>query len=522
MSVQHLATRAAASCWLLILALVLGACATPSPESAYTSRIPSIDPVTTRTTFSGALSCMDRLLQSQGTRGTIITSVGIPDATGQVQVGSRDMLMSAISDMTRRSGAFTYVDLDVSREESLAIHGNSPDKQSLWPQYLIRGTISGLDENVSDASSGIGFGIATGENDANVAYAQNRTSSVVSLDLFIVRARDLVLLPGLKASNSLAVSREGSAKDAGLTIKQVGIDFSVELEESESLHHAVRTLIELGTVELIGKFAKVPYWRCLQVEGTNPQVMKEAADWYADMDDDEKILFAQRVLIARNEFAGPATGKMDPGTKAALVRYQQVNSLLPTGRMGFEVYHSMLGNDRPVEVGEPVTFIKESKQPDPVADQIPTRDPLLLTLTSDKGPQPVYAPNEMLSVQVGASADAYVYCYYRDGANRISRIYPNQFQPDPYVPAGQYVSVPPRDAKGNLTEFGIKLEHAGTNEEVACMASDREVGIWLPKSLKQRDLTQLPVKSLADIEAAFEAIEGAVLVRTRLPIEVTN
>ncbi len=525
MLVRSLAPRAAAASRLFMaaaLALLFGACATPGNQAAYTSRTPGLDPQTTRTVYSGALACMDDLLQSYGPQGTIITSVGIPDATGQVQVGSRDMLMSAISDMTRRSGAFTYVDLDVTREESLAIHGNSPDKTSLWPTYLIRGTISGLDESVIDVSKGLSFGVELSENDAAAAYANSRTSSVVSLDLFIVRSKDLVLLPGLKASNSLAISRAGSASEAGITIKQVGLDFSVEQEESESLAHAVRTLIELGTVELIGKFAQVPYWRCLQVEGTNPVVMKEAADWYADMDEDEKILFSQRVLIARGEFAGPATGELDAATKAAIVRYQQVNGLIPTGRLSFELYHSMLGNDRPAEVGEPVTFIEQDETPDPVADQVPVREPLLLTLTSARGSQPSFAPNEMLSIQVGASRDAYVYCYYRDGADRISRIYPNQFQPDPYLPAGQYVTVPPVDAAGHPTRFGIRFEHPGAAEEVACLASDREVGIWLPRTLKQRDLAPLPVGSLAELEAAFEELDGEGLVRARLPIEVTR
>ncbi len=514
--------RSLAVAALAALLVFTGACATPPPESSYTKRIPGVDPVTTRTTFSGALSCMDDLLQSYGRRGTLITSSGIPDATGQVQAGSRDMLMSAISEMTRRSGALTYVDLDVTREEALAIHGNRPDKQSLWPEFLIRGTITGLDENVVDWSKGASVGFASGDYDATAAYAKNSTSSVVSLDLFVVRARDLVLLPGLKASNSLAVSRSGSAKDGGLTIKQVGMDFSMELEESESLHHAIRTLVELGAVELIGKFAKVPYWRCLQVDGTNPIVIKEAADWYDEMDEDERLLFVQRVLIARGELAGPASGSLDGATRAAIARYQQVDGQLPTGRINFELYYSLLGDDRQAELGEPVTFVAPEATPDPVVDEIPVPDPLLLTLTTGRGNEPAYAPLEMLDLRVGVSRDAYVYCYYEDGEGRVSRIFPNQGTPDPHLAGGQYVAIPPRNAAGDLTHFGIQLQHPGAREEVSCLASDREVGMWLPDPLKQADLQPLPVRSLDEVEAAFDEVDAPGLVRARLPIAVTQ
>ena len=42
----------------------------------------------------------------------VITSQGIPDATGAVQAGTKEMLISAISRMSVKSAAFRFVDYD--------------------------------------------------------------------------------------------------------------------------------------------------------------------------------------------------------------------------------------------------------------------------------------------------------------------------------------------------------------------------------------------------------------------------
>lgn len=111
----------------LILGIFLAAlvgCGLPPPERTYVVQQPKTAPVRNITSFTPALQCMDDLFQSQGKNNFMITSAGIPDATGQMQAGTKEMLISTIAKMSTKSNAFTFVDL-ISTSEMFWQHNNS-------------------------------------------------------------------------------------------------------------------------------------------------------------------------------------------------------------------------------------------------------------------------------------------------------------------------------------------------------------------------------------------------------------
>jgi hypothetical protein len=120
-------------------------------------------------------------------------------------------------------------------------------------------------------------------------------------------------------------------------------------------------------------------------------------------------------------------------------------------------------------------------------------------------------------LRIQPTEDAYLYCYYQDGSGEISRIFPNRFQPDAFVPARTQVEVPPGGGA-----FSIRFEQPGASEQVACLAANREVGLLLPPELKRQDLEPLPVRGLDEIAQRFRGIAGVQVDDARLPIEVTR
>lgn len=81
------------------------------------------------------------------------------------------------------------------------------------------------------------------------------------------------------------------------------------------------------------------------------------------------------------------------------------------------------------------------------------------------------------------------------------------------------LQIPPANS---ASSFSIRFGTAGTRENVACFASDRELGLLLPNALKVADLDPLPVSNLRDVAAQFRAIPGARVVEAEIPIEVTQ
>jgi peptidoglycan hydrolase-like protein with peptidoglycan-binding domain len=490
-------------------AMLLTGCVS-RPEEAVNIAKPKSLPARNLTNFSESLRCMDELLLAFGRRDIVITSAGVPDETAAISTGTKDMLISAISRMSVKSGAFSFVDfdpnqVDVNNLQSLV--GFTDD--FVVPNYYIRGAITQLDEGVLDESQSAAIGIT----ELQVGGAQDQTVSVVSLDLNVGNLLNRQIIPGISAHNSIAVARNGYAGDLAGTIESLGLVFNMSLNKGEGMHQAVRTLIELSTIEVLGKLAQVPYWRCLKIDQTNPAAVAEARGWFEDMSAKERVVFVQRALASQGQFTGAATGELDQATREAIAAYQAQNDLIADGRINFDLYASLIHQD-----------LALGQQPDPTFGQgQPTEaaairpQPLTVTLSTPLGAGQTYRVNDELIVTAATSQDAYLYCYYEDGAGNVARIFPNQFQPDAYVGAGRTVTVP-----DGAAGFDIVLDRPGSQEKVVCLASRRELGLQLPASLKSEALVALPVGSIEEVVGAYQQLDRIDLVQARLDIAVAR
>ncbi len=495
-----------AACRSLAGALVLLAgCA--SPKDAPVVSRPKTLPVRNFTSFSESLRCMDNLLAQFGVNGIVITSAGLPDATGEIQTGTKDMLISAVSRMSVRSGAFKFVDFDPNETDINNLQGLVGFTDDFRvPNYYIRGAITQLDEGVIADSSGASIAGSA----FSLGFSADQVTSVVSLDMNVGDLLTRQIQPGMSAHNSISVTRTSKAGDAGGRIDTYGTFFNIALNRAEGMHAAVRNLVELSTIEVLGKLAQVPYWRCLQIDQTNPAVEAEARQWFEDMSAREQVVFVQRALASQGLYDAPVTGELDPATKGAVARYQADNGLLADGRVDFDLYASLIHQD-----------LALGRQPDPQfgasAQEAAARvrpNPLTLTLATPNGSKPVYQVDQSLDLTAIVSQDSYVYCYYQDGGGTVTRIFPNQFQPDAHVIAGRTLAIP------GEARFDIVFDRPRAREAVACLASAAELGMRLPPALKTPDLRPMPVHSLDEVVAAYRHIDSTGLVEARLPIEV--
>lgn len=485
--------------------LMLAGCAS-DPKEAIEIAKPKTLPATNLTNFSSSLRCMDELLLSFARRDIVITSAGIPDATANVSAGTKDMLISAVSRMSVKSGAFSFVDFDATQAD---VH----DLQSLVgftddfvvPNYYIRGAITQLDEGVLDEAQAAAIGIP----EAQIGASRDQTVSVVSLDLNIGNLVNRQIIPGASAHNSIAVARQGYAGDLAGSISKLGLSFDIVLNKGEGMHQAVRTLIELSAIEVLGKLAEVPYWRCLQIEQTNPAVVEEAKDWYNDMSPEQRVTFIQEALVSEGYLNGIITGKRDAASKSAIARYQSDNGLLADGRITFPLYASLIHED--LSLGRQPKLVQASLEVDGPLEIRPNL--LKVSLRPLGGSAQAYPQGQTLEVGAVANQDAYLYCYYQDADLNVARIFPNPYDPDPYVLAGRSVTIPGEDAG-----FDIVLDRPGTTESITCLASEVEVDLRLPPALKTADLAPLPVNSVDEIVAAYRRLGRQSVVETRLEI----
>jgi len=333
--------------------------------------------------------------------------------------------------------------------------------------------------------------------------------SLVTVDMSLGDAASRTILSGVGSRNSIAVSRAGSGADAGGAINKMGAQFSININKSEGTGQAVRVLIELGLIEMLGKLTAVPYWQCLQIDKTSPQVEQQAREWFDNMSSTEQVSFMQKKLLQLGLYNGPTSGVLDDATRTALARFQTDNNLIADARPTFGTYYALMDTK-----GGQLAFPSSQTAPRPQAAV--QRGPIKLVLSSDRGAQPIYNVNELLNATAQVKSDAFMYCYYKGADNMIARVYPNRFEANPFVRANQAISIPTK----NSSKVKIRFDTAGAREQVVCFASNDDVGLGLPEKFKAEDLTPIGTTSIEELAGAFRAQDRTGLVQETLNITV--
>ena len=156
-----------------------------------------------------------------------------------------------------------------------------------------------------------------------------------------------------------------------------------------------------------------------------------------------------------------------------------------------------------------------SPVPSPTPGPAPSAD---LLISTDHGPMPTVRPGETVVFQVETGTDKFVYCYYMDGSRQVARIFPNRFQPDAFVPAGQKIQIPPGPEPNR--PFNIRPETAGRLEAIACLASPTELDGNRIDGTDIRDLTPIPRLGLQDLVDTFGRLSATGASSQTMPINV--
>ena len=500
----------------LPLALAASLCACASIDSAVDTRKQVVDaaqivkqgptatPYKSITNFSEGLRCMDNALLDYGVRDVSVIVEDILDETKKVNAGTTDMLISAISDMTKRSRAIRPIAYgkDSGNTIGFLAQAQQRDHFAVVPPFGIRGSISQFDDAIVRKNVDGGISI---EPFVNVGAAKTATASVIGLDLNVLATSDLSVLSGVSSRNSVIFVKEGKGIEGEVSIKKFGINFSLSVARQEGLSQSLRTLVELASIELVGRLARVPYWTCLGASEADTAVQSEIQDWYDAMaaNPTELIEYFQRQLRARKVYYGRVDGVVNDEFKEAVARYREVLGESREPKFTIEFFRAYLRSDHRAMEGKvaPVLPSAATAAAAPAASTAATpapavAAPLSLSVASAAAAS-VFQRGAALDLLIKPSRDAHVYCYLRDENASIQRIYPNRFAKDSLVPATRPLSLPGKQ------RFQIVASPKGVRETVACFATERDVLAELPAAVAGTDFTPLAVGSIAELKAAF-------------------
>lgn len=491
-------------------------------QTAEIRKGPESRPQRSITGFTQALRCMDTLLLDYGVRDVTMLTEEITDETKKLNAGTRDILISSVSDMSRRSRAVRLVAFgrDTMNVISFLSSAQSAAAYQAIPLYDIKGSVSQFDENLIKNQKDLGIGFAPF---FNLGVARDAASSMLALDLSVLTTSDMAVLPGVTSRNSVVILKQGTGFDGDAAYHKFGINYSMNLARAEGQSQALRGLVELAVVELIGKLTKTPYWTCLGVSDpkANDETRLEMFDWFHAMAATriELIAYFQNQLRRRGFYDGPVDGEFNPAIDDAISNYRAALGLSHEAVINEDFFYAFLAADH--------TRIKRPEQPARYVAPLPVADaagsppasapasavaPLKLSLTTPKQ-QTRFARGEAINLTLAPSQDAHVYCYLQDEEAKVTRFFPNRFARDSRIAAAQPVTLP------GAMRFQLTMNMKGMPEIISCFASPRDVLESLPQAIVGTDFEPLAGATLELIQAAFLKASGGTLAQENFRVQ---
>lgn len=515
----------------LALPVVLSACGTVEPEAAMVAAQPARMPIRPVTALSGSLACVSRLLQAQSPAaafGTawpasmrnVVISVGlVPDATGRLNPGLRDMIATAIASTTMQTGRYTFseaYDIMSTMAPRLAdttVGGGTIGAQT-EPVKLtglqVVGSLSQADRGVQAQNAEAGVGLS--QNTFGLSLNSDVSFVAIELRLVDLASRGV----RANASNGLVLRNTSRAINADFKIGSAGINFEYSVDRREGPHQAVRTLIELSVAELIGKHANVDYWTCLSPGHDGPESRQHTANLWRRMSAVERDAYVRDRLRALSFNLRPAPA----GYQRALGEFQQTKGMPATGALDYETFHAL------------VTAGVAADQPLPA--RLPSAQPATPTRVQIDVAENQVAVGEGrstgLNLQVTSDRTGLLFCYYRDERGRILRLAPNRFGPTVITP-DQPVRIPNRQGVGAEAPFLIRPTRMTPDVGFLCVTMPLQadlrqvdasrqaasIAARLPGSFQVEEFQPVGARDFEEIRAAFAALapgEAGTLVTT--------
>jgi curli biogenesis system outer membrane secretion channel CsgG len=434
----------------------------------------------------------------------MIAAGTIPDATGRLSPGLRDMVTAAFVRANRSSRtlvpteALTLAQVPVQSSGAVTAGtgtvialGEAPTGRNM---LQVHGSLSQADRQVQGQT--MQAGISFGENMFGIS--QNSDIANVGIDLHLTEADSRRIL--FSVSNAMTVRNRSRGANADFSIRGVGVNLEIAFDEKEGLHQAVRTLVDLSVLELIGQWAEVPYWQCLQTDRGNPAVMRQIAAWYRGLGPAQLDEWMRRHLAAIGYPVPPPPASAAP----AIGAFQKDHGLVPNGQPTFETFAALMDGRLDRTPGAMATTATAVLPPMPAAEPAgPIR--LRLAVTETGFPEP------LLQLTVEPDRVAWLACWYRDEEGGVWRILPSRHQPEKQAGPTPPIRIPPAVGAQPV----IQPTRVAPSLGFLCAARDRDWAGAVPARFWGSDLTRLPGADFATLATSLREVGGTVTETSR-------
>lgn len=210
------------------------------------------------------------------------------------------MLDTAINKIGRQ---VVYIPFDPNYVISEATTGGNINRA--LPEIVITGGITEYDKDMieksreakADGQVQKGDYGSKFDYDAGAGYKAGSSTSRIAMDMSLLNYTNQAAIAGIQTSNAITVRKSSTGWGVGAYFQGCGLSFDYALQKKQGVYYALRLLVELSVIEVLGKYFDVPYWRC--IDGAKPDVSMIArmTEEFNDLPQPNQIAFIKEYLF---------------------------------------------------------------------------------------------------------------------------------------------------------------------------------------------------------------------------------
>jgi len=357
----HAPDRISRFLFVLVLGLLLSGCVTMTPALDLDESPPFKD----QSRYSEALFGLGRMTTIYNTPEIKIQSEKIYDDTGasaplatggEIQRDITEIMKSSLNSI---GGKVTFIEYDPAYINNQIATGYSKFENKLIPDVVMTGGITGFDRALNTVSDNKNFaadvqfpniqnadGNLPPSDFVGLSYtdALKKGEAQISLDFNLKSFETLAGIPLMSTTNSMVVHKALHERELAVSIFGPTFGLKGSNTKVQGRHQAVRILVQLSAVQMVGKYLAVPYWRILGEDAQEDStVITQIANSYFRMTEFDRLVNVQQWLYL-HKFNVDISGEIDEKTKVAIAQFSQAKGLAEGSEISLELFRELYMN----------------------------------------------------------------------------------------------------------------------------------------------------------------------------------
>ncbi len=424
------------------------------------------------TVFNNAVRQLGKANLIYGRGSLHVMSKPVFDRTG-TSLPTKGEIPQDISEMVKSTlngfgGDILYIPYDPEFMINTAQTGYSEWGDKVLPNVVLVGGLTEFDRGLVTKEEG--FDISGSAEELGIPmgldFEDTRKNSLarITLDFNLLDFNTFMGIPFIQAVNTISVHKGLGVDSLGFTVYGQTLGVRGNIKKVQGRHAAVRLLVQLSVIQVIGKYQKLPYWRLLPGSESDPVVLDAVREEFYSLASADRIAKIQEFLYLYSNDV-EISGRLDVKTRNAMSKFQTQYGLQGKQPMSEEVYLALFENV-PLDIKALVRRKQVSAMIDNYQNNLRSlalnETPPSDMVVANASPPKV---NDLKAVKLGevkvwtnkqeftigepmeiffeVSQPMFVRIVTVNSAGKMATLFPNPYQNDNFVRPGKTFRIPP-------------------------------------------------------------------------------